>query len=375
VKRYLVMAAGVVVLVSMLAVAAFAESQIKLFVNGGVIKMDPSPQVVDGRAMAPVRAVAEALGATVRWEENNKSIFIDAPDLASLQRQVRMLQAAVAPGTPREAAETWARGVKERNGALQHAVLSPELKEKSRMDYEYFGWVTGTSSPWAERYEIASEENKGDGTWEFEIRFEMATSTGPAGTSVHRVAVGKFDRAFYVSRLFSEEGVAAQLKTEIESYLNRKYGRHYQIVDTEVGLVSKSVGNGRAEAVFLAKVTHTMGSADPSQWPPQKGRIRYLEENRANLSSAQVSLIEEKINFWDQELRQYIGKNEQSNEFLKITADFDYRGVVSRDSVKLFYEDPAGAYLPVREEEWPAFKTAEELEKEGYQEMSQLAGN
>lgn len=374
-KRYLVMAAGVVVLVSMLAAAAFAESQIKLFVNGGVIKTDPSPQVVDGRVMAPVRAVAEALGASVRWEENNKSIFIDAPDLASLQRQVRLLQAAVAPGTPREAAETWARGVKERNGALQHAVLSPELKEKSRMDYESFGWVTGTSSPWAERYEIDSEENKGDGTWEFEIRFEMATSTGPAGTSVQRVAVGKFDRAFYVSRLFSEEGVAAQLKTEIESYLNRKYGRHYKIVDTEAGLVSKSVGNSRAEAVYLAKVTHSMGCADPSQWPPQKGRIRYLEENRANLSSAQVSLIEEKINFWDQELRQYIGKNEQSNEFLKITADFDYRGVVSRDSVKLFYEDPAGAYLPVREEEWPAFKTAEELEKEGYQEMSQLAGN
>lgn len=46
--------------------------------------------------------------------------------------------------------------------------------------------------------------------------------------------------------------------------------------------------------------------------------------------------------------------------------------MVKKDTVKLFYEDPAGNYLPVKEEEWPAFNTAQELERQGYEEMRRL---
>lgn len=53
------------------------------------------------------------------------------PESASLQRQIKLLQEAAAPATPREAVEQWAKGLRERNGALQYAVLSPELKEQS----------------------------------------------------------------------------------------------------------------------------------------------------------------------------------------------------------------------------------------------------
>ena len=46
----------------------------------------------------------------------------------SLERQVQLLQMALEPRSPREAAERWAEGVKTRNGALQYAVLAPELR-------------------------------------------------------------------------------------------------------------------------------------------------------------------------------------------------------------------------------------------------------
>jgi len=44
-----------------------------------------------------------------------------------------------------------------RNGALQYAVISPELREINLPLYEDFRWVTGTSSPWVESFEIVSE--------------------------------------------------------------------------------------------------------------------------------------------------------------------------------------------------------------------------
>lgn len=202
-RRRLAVPALIMALLAAFAAGAFADNPVKLFVNGLLVQTDQPPQLVNGRTMVPVRVAAEALGARVEWDEKTRSVWIDNPDLFSLQRQVKLLHDALAPAAPAEAVEKWARGVKERNGALQYAVLSPELKEKDRPGFESCGWVTGTSSPWVDRYET-SKETMRDGAWEFEISFELASSTGPAGSSVKRVLVRQYDRAFYIAGITSE---------------------------------------------------------------------------------------------------------------------------------------------------------------------------
>ena len=78
--------------------------------------------------------MAEALGADVKWEEVSKEVRVIMPQLDSLQRQTTLLQNALASATPGDAVGKWAKGVKERNGALQFAVLAPEMQEQSRSD-------------------------------------------------------------------------------------------------------------------------------------------------------------------------------------------------------------------------------------------------
>jgi len=192
-KRKWFFVIGVVVLsVITFSNVSLADNPIKLIINGKEIKTDVLPQIIDGRAMVPVRWFAEGFNADVQWDEENKSILINAPKLDLLQRQVDLLERSMAPKTPREAVERWAEGIKERNGALQYAVLSPELKEQKRSYYEDCGWVTGVSSPWVESYEIFKENELEKGLWEYEVIFKMMTSTGEAGTNAYKVAVKEY---------------------------------------------------------------------------------------------------------------------------------------------------------------------------------------
>jgi hypothetical protein len=48
-----------------------------MLVNGEKVTMDVAPEIVDNRTMLPARWVAEALGATVEWDETlNQAIII-----------------------------------------------------------------------------------------------------------------------------------------------------------------------------------------------------------------------------------------------------------------------------------------------------------
>jgi len=69
--------AGIVVLLVALATVAFADTPIKLVVNGQETKPDMPPQIINGRTMVPVRWVADALGADVQWDDKNKTVIIN----------------------------------------------------------------------------------------------------------------------------------------------------------------------------------------------------------------------------------------------------------------------------------------------------------
>ena len=123
-------------------------------------------------------------------------------------RRISLLEKALIPETAEDAALTWAKGVQTRNGALQFAVLSPELQTKMKADYVAMNWVTGVSSPWVESYKITRQAQQDQG-WEFEIEYQMMTSTGRAGTQSDRIHVNQLKGArtplkgWYITQLSS----------------------------------------------------------------------------------------------------------------------------------------------------------------------------
>lgn len=127
-------------------------------------------------------------------------------EVTSLQRQVELLQEAFAPQAPKEAAEKWANGVKARNGALQFAVLSSELKEKQLGKYEEMMWVTGTSSPWVNQFIILNEQKLSEVEWKYYIQFELVSSTGPAGNYKVEVIVKRYSDKWYITQIVSPIG-------------------------------------------------------------------------------------------------------------------------------------------------------------------------
>lgn len=74
-KKWLIFT-GVAILVVALTTVAFTAKPIKHIVNGREIKPDVPPQLINGTTMVPVRWVAEALGPTVNWNEEDKFIGI-----------------------------------------------------------------------------------------------------------------------------------------------------------------------------------------------------------------------------------------------------------------------------------------------------------
>lgn len=63
---------------------------VRVIVNGKA--MDMPGVIVEGRTMAPVRAVAESLGGTVSWDQATFTATILAPDVSQLQTEIAALK-------------------------------------------------------------------------------------------------------------------------------------------------------------------------------------------------------------------------------------------------------------------------------------------
>jgi hypothetical protein len=60
-------------------------------VNGKSVRLDKAPLVYKGTTMVPVRFVSEALGETVEWDENTRSVYIGGrPYISSETKQVKV---------------------------------------------------------------------------------------------------------------------------------------------------------------------------------------------------------------------------------------------------------------------------------------------
>lgn len=191
--------------------AALSADPIKLVVNGRTLAPEVPPQIMEGNTMVPVRWVAEALGAKVDWDGPGRTVTVDLPERGDLQRQVGLLQQALAAKTAEEAVRTWADAVQSRNGAAQFAMLSESLRERTLKSFEEMGWVTGVSSPWTAGYELSAGASAGADRTGFDVAFELATSDGSAGGGTVKVTVERIDGQWYIAQLAADEEDAGAL--------------------------------------------------------------------------------------------------------------------------------------------------------------------
>ncbi|MDD2553215.1 MAG: NPCBM/NEW2 domain-containing protein [Desulfotomaculaceae bacterium] len=59
-----------------IAVGAYADNGIRIFVNGQQVTSDVQPFIQDGRTMVPLRVISEALGAEVAWDQDTQTVTI-----------------------------------------------------------------------------------------------------------------------------------------------------------------------------------------------------------------------------------------------------------------------------------------------------------
>ncbi len=58
-----------------------ASDVVKVVVDGSMVEFDQPPVIIEGRTLVPVRAVAEKLGATVKWNNETQTVTVMLGDV------------------------------------------------------------------------------------------------------------------------------------------------------------------------------------------------------------------------------------------------------------------------------------------------------
>jgi len=168
---------------TVLVASAYALSPIKIVFDGDVLESDVAPVIENGRVMVPIRIISEKLGTEVIWDAESNTVRIltaktQVPDNTQVSdSRVAGLEEALAAKEAVAAARSWAEGVKTRNGALQYAIMTPELKKEWHHKFAESNWNTGTSSPWVKKYEVIEKSKIDDATIKYEVLFTYTDST------------------------------------------------------------------------------------------------------------------------------------------------------------------------------------------------------
>lgn len=64
-----------------ISTVAFANSEIKVAIDGEYVEFDVQPQLINDRTMVPLRAIFEALGAEVDWDNDTQTVIAMKDDV------------------------------------------------------------------------------------------------------------------------------------------------------------------------------------------------------------------------------------------------------------------------------------------------------
>lgn len=192
------------VLIAGLGTAAFAGNQpkpIKLNLDGNELATDTAPINVNGKVLVPVRVISEGLGAKVDWDSSTNTVIINSQSTDSQKQQISYLEQALAPKDQLSAVNSWAEGVKTRNGAWQYAVMTPELKKETYNSFAEANWSTGVSSPWVKNYEVKELSKLSDAAYLYSVVFTYTDSTNAVYTENWYITAEKGETSWLVSSI------------------------------------------------------------------------------------------------------------------------------------------------------------------------------
>lgn len=73
-KKYLAVITIFCAVLSGFACGALADTEVKIYVNGERLALDTEPRIYGGRTLVPLRAVFSALGASVEWNDGDRTV-------------------------------------------------------------------------------------------------------------------------------------------------------------------------------------------------------------------------------------------------------------------------------------------------------------
>ena len=72
---------SLVMMATIAVMPVMAEDNIKVTLDGKEIQFDVQPQIINERTMVPVRAIFEAFGATVEWDQTTQTVTSKKGDI------------------------------------------------------------------------------------------------------------------------------------------------------------------------------------------------------------------------------------------------------------------------------------------------------
>ncbi|HPR93782.1 MAG TPA: copper amine oxidase N-terminal domain-containing protein, partial [Syntrophomonadaceae bacterium] len=234
-KRLYLFITAVLVFALSAGAYAYASDPVKLFVNGQEIRPDVAPQIINGRTMVPVRWIAEALGAEVKWDDKSRTVSInrkgfvsDAVQAAELAENFGRSMKNVSLLAPEDIANN---NIEENYGNL----VSPALLTQWKNDLQNAPG-RAASSPWPERIEIVSLEKRSASQYEIKGEIIEVTSVelvngGAAAKRPVTLMVEKIeDRG-----LITDVKIEAYPNTAATIYKNAQYGFSFALPDSWQG--------------------------------------------------------------------------------------------------------------------------------------------
>ncbi len=85
-KRVAVFLLALVMVVSMFSMQVFAETEIKVMLDGQELTFDVPPQAIDNRTMVPMRKIFESMGAVVAWDGNTQTVTATKDDITVIMQ-------------------------------------------------------------------------------------------------------------------------------------------------------------------------------------------------------------------------------------------------------------------------------------------------
>lgn len=165
-----------------------------------------------GHYYLPMDWLEYLFNARFSYNEATNILSIQAPDLEQIRSEIERIENALIPDSADEAIKLWGRGLQTRNGALQYAALSPQLRQEAdksayvRQSY----WVIGSSSPQVGSITIASRNELSDTKIEYTLSFPEIFSGQPHAIATEKMLVEKlFDNVqggWFITQILQSSG-------------------------------------------------------------------------------------------------------------------------------------------------------------------------